>query len=348
MAETTRTSNRNINKTAKIWAVFFLLICFMASCKDGERSNTGASEYDKLMNKDDIVLDEEAIEDNTDLSDKPSSSGSMEKLVDIKSINETDVQFINRTPISTNYTGIKAEEHQRFLAAAKLCGNFDYKDELGENRYGNKKNGGERIKINSSCAALVPSPHISPFEYYYKLFYNFNEIANYQKNVFKLKEIREKLKLEYFESFNAQVMAAEPEKLVSYTLATSSIQNFDFDTGKLEIQYYLQNSLPIGGANGKVAAMGRRNRNIAHFIPMPEKQAREIYKHYTEINEFQKNPPFRLTTKTTYALSIPSIESRPYNFEIDIKKIEFFKAGNGYPEPSDKIGEIRLTKQAIQ
>ncbi len=326
----------------KVKLLIFLSFYLIFSCKDYSKSNTGSPEYDKLMNKKDIILEEE------NNKEKALESADKDASIDKTKPNfYSDVQFINGTPISRLSSGYKIEEHALFLAATKLCWLFDYKETLGESRKGNYKNGKERIKITSCCGAFVPSPYISPFEYYYSLYHGNKDIVTYKNNVFKLKEIRENLMAENFESFKNIVQDAEVENLSSYTLTSSSIQNYNFEKSQLEIRYYINNNLKVGSSKASMKSSGRRYRSssFTHLIDMTDEQAKAIYEHYASLNEYSKNPPFQLTTKTTYALGIPKIEKRPYNFELTIKNIEFFKTGDGYPEPSDKIGEIQFIEQ---
>ncbi|MFX0556103.1 hypothetical protein ACOCEA_04865 [Maribacter sp. CXY002] len=309
-------------------------------CKDSKKSNTGASEYDKLMNKEDIVLDEESPvkQDEKSITDKATGTEQAEF--------DTDVQFLNGTPMYDLSSGYNLEEHERFLAATKLCWSYDYKATLGETRMGNHKNGKERINITSCCASFVPSPYISPFEYYYSLYHGNTDIRTYQNNVFKLQEIRSNLLSENFETFQQMVQNAQTDNLESYTLCTSNIQNYDIEKEELEIRYYVSNNSKVGSSSAKVKSLASRYQSsVTHYIPMSAEKAKAIYEHYASLNDYSKNPPFQLITKTTYLLGIPSVEKRPYNFEIGLRKIEFFKSGSGYPEPEDKIGEIQFVEK---
>ena len=322
--------------------LFSVLYLITLGCKDNSKSNTGATEYDKLMNKDDIVLQEievQASDSESNTSKKPRGKS--------ETTFESDVQFINGTPIYNLSSNYNKEEHDRFLAATKLCWDFDYKEVLGTTRNGNYKNGKDHIRINSCCASFVPSPYISPFEYYYSLYHDNRDITTYKGNVFKLQEIRENLLKTNFESFKNLIQEVETENLVSYTVVRGSIQNYDMDKGQLEVRYHVNKSLRIGNSgSAKVATSGNRYRySTTHYIPMSKDQAKEIYEHYADINVYGKNPPFTLTTKTTYAMAIPKMEKRPYNFEVRLRKIEFFKTGDGYPEPTDLIGEIKFIEQ---
>lgn len=306
-------------------------------CKDSKKSNTGASEYDKLMNKDDIVLDEESPIQQDEEPKKDVVEGTAQTDFD------TDVQFLNGTPMYDLSAGYNVEEHERFLAATKLCWSYDYKATLGETRKGNYKNGKERINITSCCASFVPSPYISPFEYYYSLYHGNTDIRTYQNNVFKLQEIRSDLLSENFDSFQQLVQHAQTDNLESYTLCTSNIQNYDIEKEELEIRYYVSNNIKVGSSSAKVKSLGSRYQSsVTHYIPMSAEKAKAIYEHYASLNEYTKNPPFQVITKTTFSLGIPSVEKRPYSFEIGLRKIEFFKSGAGYPEPEDKIGEIQF------
>lgn len=317
-----------------------VLLFSFTCCKNSSKSNTGASEYDKLMNKDDIVLDE----GNPVKEDEQSKS---DVVIGTKQTDfDTDVQFINGTPMYNLSSGYNIEEHERFLAATKLCWLFDYKETLGENRKGNYKNGKERINITTCCASFVPSPYISPFEYYYSLYHGNTDIKTYQNNVFKLKEIRSNLISENFESFEQIVQNAQTDNLESYSLSTSSIQNYDFEKEELEVRYYITNTIKVGSTKAKVKQIGSRYRSfVTHYIPMTAEKAKAIYEHYASLNQYTKNPPFQLITKTTYSLGIPTVEKRPYSFEVGMHKIEFFKSAAGYPEPGDKIGEIQFVEK---
>lgn len=317
-----------------------LLLGFVISCKDSKKSNTGASEYDKLMNKADIVLEEKNSLEAEPQTENKAPKGTTRDNLDM------DVQFISGIPMYNLSTGYNVEEHERFLAATKLCWSFDYKETFGETRKGNYKNGGERINIASCCASFIPSPFLSPFEYYYSLYHGNTDIKTYKNNVFKLKEIRENLVSENFESFKNMIAEAKTDNLESYSISTSTIQNYNFNTEQLEIRYYISNTKKVGSGNARVQAAGNRlRRSVTHFIPMSPKKAKAIYEHYGSLNEYNKNPPFQLITKTTYSMGIPAVEKRPYNFEIALKKIEFFRSSKAYPEPEDKIGEIQFIEK---
>ena len=172
------------------------------------------------------------------------------------------------------------------------------------------------------------------------------KIKTDQNNVIKLQEIRADLLSENFGSFQQIVQDAQTDNLESFSMTTSNIQNYDFEKEELEIRYYVSNNSKVGSSSAKVKPLGSRYQSsVSHYIPMSAEKAKAIYEHYASLNEYTRNPPFQLITKTTYSLGIPSVEKRPYSFEIILRRIEFFKSGNGYPEPEDKIGEIQFIEK---
>lgn len=327
---------------SKYCLVIFLVVTLFG-CKNNSK--------DTPLNKTDAAPT--TVEPNTDDAVEYEGKTAVTDYDSTELETEEEIRFVNGMLIASSYDGRDVEGHQLFLAATKLCWNYDYKDVFGEYRKGNRKNGKERIKIDNCCAGLIPSPYVSPLEYYYSLYHDDREIMNYQDNVFELRGIRENLVSEKYESFEELVQSMDTENIISYSLTRSTIQSYDFDTGQLSIRYYINKNQRIGrsGTNAKVASFGNRySSSFDYLIDMTEGQAKDIYDHYANFDEYnsRKNPPFELITKTTYSLAIPDMERRPYSFKVMLKKIEFFKQSNGYPSESDKIGQLKFIDSSKQ
>jgi hypothetical protein len=235
-----------------------------------------------------------------------------------------------------------------FLAATKLCKNFDYNKAFGNYRNGRLKNGKESIKIDHCCSAYIPSPYIDPMEYYLNLYHKYNDISEYRDNVFKLREIRESLETEKREAFKRLLDDVDTKNLVSYRLVTASIEGYNFNTKQLNIKYYINHSQQIGRSSTKAKLVAFPKSNYRYQssrnykLDMTENEAKALFEHYGALNEYSKNPPFKLVTKTTFAIGIPKLQKRPYSFETKIKTIEFYKMTSGYPIQENKIAEIQI------
>ncbi|MEW4923527.1 hypothetical protein [Algibacter sp. 2305UL17-15] len=258
------------------------------------------------------------------------------------------VQVINGSDLGEQIHVYNTDAQILFLAASKLCKNFNFNSVFGSYRKGNLKNGKERIKIDHCCAGFIPSPYIEPMEYYLNTYYNYNAISEYRDNVFKLRDIRQSLETEKRAAFNKLLEGVDPENLVSYKLVTASIEGYDFNTKKLNIKYYVNHSQQIGRSNtkSKLTAFPKSNYRYqssrTYQLDMAENEAKAIFEYYASLNERSKNPPFKLIVKTTYAMAIPKLQTRPYSFETKIKTIEFYKMATGYPVQHNKIAEIQI------
>lgn len=299
-----------------------------ASSKPGEYTEKGADFFNQSLPEEDATSDKNMERDDA-------SMGRPEIVPPLQNTRE--------------YVTHDTQEKDLFLAATKLCWNYDYQTVFGDFRKNNRKNGKERITIDNCCAALVPQPYISPLEYYYNLYHRDNAIVTYQNNVFKLREIRKALIEEKQESFKNLVMKSTPEEMVSYTMTRASIQEYDFSTGQMHISYTLSANPRIGRSvtQLRVKGLGKRYRSsFSYDIAMTEEQAKKVYEHYASLEAYsgRKNPPFPLVTKTTYALDIPEVEYRPYVFEVKIKTIAFYRQSDGYPSESDKLGELQFVE----
>ncbi len=322
------------------YQIVFTIMALMSSCKKDI--------------KNDFLWESVNTEDRTLETTKPKDSDfEFDTETEAIKTNQNDikikpeVKIIDGTLISNNpYNLYDTDGQLLHLVATKLCWDFDYKKVFGDFRNGRYKNGKDPIKIDNCCSAFIPSPYIEPMEYYYSQYHNINDISNYQNNVFKLKEIRKNMLDENYESFKKLVMSVNPDNLVSYKLVTSTIQSYDFDKGELIIKYYINKNQRIGRSSSSVIRTpngnNRYSSSYSYLIKMEEKDAKSLFEHYTSLNEYNKNPPFKLTTKTTFSLQIPKLEKRPYPFESRINKIEFYKQGEGYPNEQDKIGEIQF------
>lgn len=243
----------------------------------------------------------------------------------------------------------KQAQKDLYLAATKLCQDFDYKETFGYERsgYGNyqRKNGDTKIVINDACAAFFPSPYVTPMEYYYKLFDNYNEIETYKNNSFKLKEIREKFNSKYQDSFNELLRTIDTKDVISYSIARATIQEYDFESKRLRLSIGINNDIRVinygEGPVADVRSITKKSwQSLTHYISMSEEEAKAIYEYYE--NRGDKGTPFNLFCKTFYELRKPQVQKRRnrFRFEAIIKRIEFYKEFDAEPLPSLKIGTL--------
>ena len=328
------------------YGISLILIILLISCKEEVKSDFSWESDEKEQTKPKVTKTTDSdFEFETEIKETKTSQSEINI--------EPEVKVVNGTLITNLYNSYETDGQLLYLVATKLCWDFDYKKVFGDYRKGKYKNGKELIKIDNCCASFIPSPYISPIEYYYNQYHNDNDINNYQDNVFKLREIRKNMLTENYESFLNLVMSVDPNNLVSYALISSTILNYDFENGQLKINYRINNRQRIGRnySNVKLASLNKNRYSSSshtYLIDMTEEDAKAIFEYYNSLNTYNKNPPFNLTTKTTYSLQIPKLEKRPYAFESRIKKIEFYKQGEGTPDDSDKIGSIEFNYNAKQ
>jgi len=338
------------NKIVKLFFIIISIGCFF-NCKTESKNN------DFSWDKEEEVKTEKVKETSKDKSQTDTA-------FEFEKENEPEPEETSYTELTGDPTfGIQVidgsvlgkqshvydtDRQLLFLVATKLCKDFDYKNVFGEYRNGNLKNGKERVKIEHCCSALVISPYIEPMEYYLSLYHENKDVYAYKDNVFKLREIRENLEQEKRSAFEKLLTDVDSENLVSYKMVTSSIEGYDFETKQLKIKYYVSDNQQIGqsGIKAKLAAFPKRNYRYSsthtYLLNMAESEAKALFEYYASLNEYSKNPPFKLVTKTTYKMGIPKLQKRPYNFESKIKTIAFYKLANGFPVAENKIAELQI------
>ena len=257
-----------------------------------------------------------------------------------------------------HYNGDKEQTLKSHLAVAKLCIDTEYDKILGSKRTKTMNAGelvdGERLTSSNACARIIPYPFVNPLEYYSHKYLGDQSIASNQSNVFKIKKLRSELIQNHQSEYNSLLDASDTENLISYNTVMASIQDYDFGKQQLRLSYSLQ--LPdkinevykvtkyVKSVSIPKLSEGRHSF-YACFIDMPEAQAEKIYNYYSENDKYQKNPPYKLNSKITYAIRLHEEEGEPKYFQYVVKKIEFyvrksFDHMSEYITDDAKIGEV--------
>lgn len=253
------------------------------------------------------------------------------------------------------YSGDMIKQLEYYAAAIKLCNDFDYKSVFGNRRFkpiggGEYTEDGKRIESNIACIKAVPFPFVDPLEFYAHYFKKDKRILENQTNAFKLRSIRKELQNKHAFNFEKLLKSTNTEKLVSYDLINATIQDYNFDTGKLRLSYTIKKRLDISKDSHKITFPQLSERNqifYSHYIDMSEDKAEKIYKHYANINSNSGNPPFNLNTKTTFAVRLPTDEKSKRQFQGIVKRIEFYIKNENRLDSKTKIGEMKFDQTIL-
>ena len=229
------------------------------------------------------------------------------------------------------------------LAATKLCKEFYANNDLNEARedksnfMGIDNYGRYGCHI---CAEAIRYPFMSPLESFVDRYLKDKRLTRNKSNAFTLRALREEIKTNYLDDYNAMVDSVDTENMVFYQY--DLIQGYSIDTNEMFISLWnfsFKNLLPNTTPNGRTihipllnghgvksdgSVVGNANNQLGYFkVPMTESRAQEIYANYSK--HFNPNPPFAIGTKLFYAFRLgKENEGKPRDYQVVLKKVEFF------------------------
>ncbi|WP_298556765.1 hypothetical protein [uncultured Algibacter sp.] len=229
-----------------------------------------------------------------------------------------------------------------YLAAAKLCRDYNYNNTFGSNRIeiinsnqGKYLNSEGNITKQNCCTEFFPEPFISPMEYYYYLFYGETEIIDNKNNVFALEKIRKNPNKEDYEFFKETLKEIDTENLFSNNLIRSSLMTYDFKSKTYPISIKINEfeqigvnfrGLKLSPLTSTPKGLQKRGNDFYFFLHMEPDEAEKLFN--SSGNE--------LSTDVTYSLSIPEKQIRPYSFVRKIKNIVW------YSKDGEMVAEVNL------